>query len=349
MTTGSERFAALMTGSMPDRVPQICNLCEHGARMLGMSIKEYYSSPEHVAEGQLRLRERFGYDTLLGFYHVAKEAEMLGCRRLIYADDGPPNVGHLVLDCNERIKTFTIPDNLGDNRHCWDVTRCIRLLKAEARGRYPVLAALTASFSLPPILIGMERWLNLLFNGPEHLCRELLEKCSLFCRRYLAALREAGADLIAYVNPVASATFLSDRQFVELALPWVKRDFADVRTNDIVYFNGGGRIGPQIARLAETVSFAAYYLSPQDDIRQAKADVAGKALIVGTVNDVRLLEWDAAAIDREVARIMAEGAPGGGFAFGTLLTSCLVADEKIDLLLQSASRHGSYARGDTGA
>ncbi len=341
--TGTERFGALMAGRLPDRVPQICNLCEHGARILGMPIEEYYASPEHVAEGQLRLRERFGYDTLLGFYHVAKEAEMLGCRRLIYADDGPPNVGHLVLDSSGQIEAFPIPEHLGDNRHCRDVSRCIRLLKAEANGRYPVLAAMTASFSLPPILIGMDRWLTLLFNGPESLCRELLEKCSLFCRRYLAELRLAGADLVAYVNPVASATFLSDRQFTELALPWVKRDFADGRVGDIVYFNGGGRIGPQIPRLADAVPFAAYYLSPQDDIGQAKADVAGKALIVGTINDVRLLEWDAAAIDREVDRIMAAGAPGGGFAFGTLLTPYLVSEEKIDLLLQAASRHGSYA------
>ncbi|TWJ18980.1 uroporphyrinogen decarboxylase family protein [Geobacter argillaceus] len=343
MNNGMERFGALMAGKLPDRVPQIFNLCEHGARILGMPIKEYYASPEHVAEGQLRLRERFGYDTLLGFYHVAKEAEMLGCRRLIYAADGPPNVGHLVLDSYERIGTFAIPDNLDDNPHCRDVSRCIQLIKAGAGGRYPVLASMTASFSLPPILIGMDRWLNLLFNGPAALCRELLEKCSLFCRRYLAALRSAGADLITYVNPVASATFLSDRQFSELALPWVQRDFADGRTGDIVYFNGGGRIGPQIARLADTFPFAAYYLSPQDDIHRAKADVAGRALIVGTINDVRLLEWDAATIDREVARIMAEGAAGGGFAFGTLLTPYLVPDEKIVLLLKAASRYGSYA------
>jgi len=48
-----ERFVSLMQGKLPDRVPVICNLLDQGAKELNMSIEEYYSKGENVAEGQI--------------------------------------------------------------------------------------------------------------------------------------------------------------------------------------------------------------------------------------------------------------------------------------------------------
>ncbi len=62
MTTGLDRLAAAVNGEPSDRIPVFCNLFEQGAEVLGMSIEEYYTKGEYVAEGQLRMREEFGYD-----------------------------------------------------------------------------------------------------------------------------------------------------------------------------------------------------------------------------------------------------------------------------------------------
>ena len=138
---GWQRIQAVASGQLPDRIPVFCNLFEQGATELGLSIREYYSKPENVAEGQLRLRRKYDYDNLWGAFYVGKEAEMFGCRRMIFADNGPPNVGQLVLQTSRisngwksRRMSSRIPDSPTPGA-AWKFsavnrlgnTRCLRL------------------------------------------------------------------------------------------------------------------------------------------------------------------------------------------------------------------------------
>ena len=47
---------------------------------------------EHVAAGQLKLRAQYGYDNVWSLFYVGKEAELLGCKDILFSDDGPPSV-----------------------------------------------------------------------------------------------------------------------------------------------------------------------------------------------------------------------------------------------------------------
>lgn len=343
MTTGMDRFAALMSGRTPDRVPIICNLLDQGARELGVSLREYYSRGELVAEGQLRMREKYGYDTLLGMFYSALEAEIMGCRTIVYADDGPPNVGHLVIRTPEDINKLHLPDDLHAHPRFRELATCIGILKRESAGRWPVLGVVTASFSLPAMLMGIGQWLDLFLSGDPELRYRLLELCSQFCSRQIVALREAGADLIVYVNPVASATFITPQKSRELALPWVIKDLEVPGAAGVVFFNGGGRINPILADVQSHTGIGAYYLNPFDDIGEARAILGPQALIAGAINDIRLIDWSTDEIDREVERIMHAGKQAGGFLFGTLLMPFRIPDENIKALVDAAIRHGAYA------
>jgi uroporphyrinogen decarboxylase len=338
-----ERFAALMSGQTPDRVPIVCNLLDQGARELGVSLREYYSRGELVAQGQLRMREKYGYDTLLGMFYSALEAEVLGCRTIVYAEDGPPNVGHLVIRTAEDIDTLQLPDDLLSHPRFRELTTCIGILKRESAGRWPVLGVVTASFSLPAMLMGVGQWMDLFLNGDPAVRDRLLGICSQFCSRQITALREAGADLIVYVNPVASATFITPQKSRELALPWVIKDLEEPGTAGVVFFNGGGRINPILADLHSHTGIGAYYLNPFDDIGEARDFLGPQALIAGAINDIRLIDWTEDEIDREVERIMHAGKQAGGFIFGTLLMPFRIPDENIRALVDAAIRHGSYA------
>ncbi len=342
MTTGMERFGALMSGQTPDRVPIVCCLLDQGARELGVSLREYYSQGELVAEGQLRMRDKYGYDTLLGFFYSALEAEILGCQNIIYADDGPPNVGHLVINSPDDIKKLQLPDDLNSHPRFREIATCIGILKRESAGRWPVLGVVTSSFSLPAMLMGIGQWMDLFLNGSPLLREQLLELCSQFCSRQIRALREAGADLIVYVNPVASATFITTSKFRELALPWVIRDLEQPGPAGVVFFNGGGRINPILADLKEHTGIGAYYLNPFDDIEEARAILGPQALIAAAINDIRLIDWLPEEIDREVERIMRSGKLAGGFIFGTLMMPFRIPERNIRALVEAAIKHGRY-------
>ncbi len=345
MSGGMALFGALLTGNIPERVPVVCNLIDQGASELGLSLRDYYASGERVAEGQLRLRERYGYDTLMGMFYSALEVELLGCNNIIYADDGPPNVGQLVIREPADIERLHVPTDPRAHPRFRELATCISILKREAAGRYPVLATVTASFSLPAMLMGIGPWIELFLTGSPQLREKLLAKCSQFCRVQIAALREAGADLIVYVNPVASATFITVPQFRQLALHWVKRDLGPGGPAGVVYFNGGGRINPMLNDLQETTGIGAYYLNPFDDVAEAKQLLAGRAIVAGAINDIRLIDWTPAEIDREVLRIMADGKPGGGFIFGTLMMPLAIPKENIRAMVAAALNHGRYGVG----
>ncbi len=73
--TSMQRVLTALSHQEPDRVPLFLLLTMHGARELGLGIREYFSKAENVVEGQLRLREKFGHDCLYAFFYAPVEIE----------------------------------------------------------------------------------------------------------------------------------------------------------------------------------------------------------------------------------------------------------------------------------
>ncbi len=340
MITGLERLAAAVRGEVLDRVPVFVNLLDQGARELGVSLRDYYADGERVAEGQLRLREKYGYDNLWSLFYVGKEAELLGCRHIVYADDGPPNVGELVLREPGDIGRLRVPDDLAGHPAFRETRRCLAVLRREAGGRYPICAYLTASATLPAILMGMERWLDLLLNGPESLRDELLAKCSEFFRRQAIAYREAGADVLLYSNPFGSTDLVPRRLFERVSLPWMRRDLEAVGTRGVVYYCGGARMNPVVEAVRAATGLSAYYLSPMDDLAEARGRLGAEALCAGVINDIPLIDWSPAEVRAEVGRIMAAGVAAGPFLFGTLVMPVAIPAHTIRALVEAACELG---------
>ncbi len=178
---------AAATGSPAPRIPIYCNLLDQGARELGMSQPEYYARGEHVAEGQLRMRARYGYDNVWSLFYVGKEAELMGCGNIIYAADGPPNVGQMVVRTYDDIDKLTVPDQITAHPAFAEEMKCLRILRAEVGGKYPICAYVTASMTMPALLMGMEKWMHLLMMGPPEVRDRLLAKSADLCRKRLAA------------------------------------------------------------------------------------------------------------------------------------------------------------------
>ena len=342
MMTGMQRLTAAATGGTSDRIPVFCNLLDQGARELGVSLPEYYASGERVAEAQLRMRERYGHDNVWSLFYVGKEAELLGCRRIIYATDGPPNVGDLIIRSPEDIRTLTVPDDLAGHPVFAETRRCLEILRREVGGRYPICAYLTASLTLPAILMGMEKWMDLLLSGPFDLRDHLLAKCSEFFRRELAAYRDAGADVIIYSNPFGSLDIITRRLFTELSLPWMERDLEGFDRSGIVYYCGGARMNPVIAEVMDRTGLSTYYLSPLEEIAEGKRLIGNRGVTCGVINDIPLIDWSPEQVRAEVKRLLADGMPGGRFLFGTLVMPLAIPEANIRAMVDAACEFGQY-------
>lgn len=340
MTTGMDRLRAAINGGDCDRVPVFSIMLDQGARELGMTLQEYYSQGEHVAEGQLRLRDKYGYDNLWCLFYVGKEAELLGCKKILFASDGPPNVGDLVIKKREDIHNLEVPRAMKDHPAFAEPLKCMRLLREESNGKYPICVYLTAAITLPAILMGMDRWMDLLLNGPAELRDELLTKCSDFFRAQLEVYRNAGAQVIVYSNPYGSTDILPKKLLKELSIPWMKRDLAGASMDGLVYYCGGAGVNGAMELVARELGFRAFYISPWDDIAEAKR-LAGGALVGAAINDARLIDWSVSEVRAEVRRMMEAGLPGGHFLFGTLLMPYRIPEENLRALFEAAYEFGA--------
>jgi uroporphyrinogen decarboxylase len=340
--TGMDRLVAAINGSTSDRIPVFCNLLDQGARELGLSLEEYYARGELVAEAQLRMREKYGHDNVWSLFYVGKEAELMGCQKILFAKDGPPNVEHFVIQSPDDIPRLKIPPDLSTHPAFEEQLKCLRMLRREAGGKYPICAYITATMALPVLLMGMEKWLGLLLTGPAALRDELLAKCHEFFVKEMAAFRAAGADVLVYSNPFGSTDTIPMKFFMEHSLPWIEKDIRAVGTAGVVYYCGMSRFNPVIATVRQRTGLGVYYLSPFDDIAEGKKIIAGRGLTCGVINDIRLIDWSREEIRHEVKRMIAAGLPGGKFLFGTGVMPLQIPEANIRTMLEAAYEFGRF-------
>ena len=348
--TPLEILAAAVAGTSAPRIPVFCNLLDQGARELGMPQREYYSRGEYVAEGQLRMNRRYGHDNVWSLFYVGKEAEFFGCREILYADDGAPNVAEYVIKSWDDIWKIEAPTDLTAHPAWAETAECLRILRAEVGTTHPICAYLTASSSLPALLMGMESWMELLLSGPTDVRDHLLAVCSEFFQREVAAYRAAGANVLVYSTPMGSLYFLGRKRFEALALPWMKRDLAPGGTAGIVYYCGMAPFNAVIPQVMDELDINLHYISPLADLAEAKAIIGerlplrgGQGLTCGVIDDIRMIRWSPEQTRQEVRRLCQIGMPGGHFLFGTGVMPMAIPESNIVAMIEAAFEYGRLA------
>ncbi|TAN48559.1 MAG: uroporphyrinogen decarboxylase [Methylococcaceae bacterium] len=341
--TPLEILGAAITGQPASRIPVFCNLLDQGARELGMRQKEYYSKGENVAAGQLAMRARYGYDNVWSLFYVGKEAELLGCRDILYAENGSPNVADYVIKHYDDIARLEVPDDITTHPAWEETANCLKILKAEVGATHPICAYLTASSTLPALLMGMDQWMELFTCGPADLRDALLEKCVDFFRKEVAAYRAAGANVLVYSTPFGSTYFVGMKRFQSFSLPWMCKDLAPGGVDGIVYYCGMAPFNSVIGQVMDELHIGAYYISPQADLAEAKAIIGSQGLTCGVIDDISLIHWTPEQTRAEVRRICETGKPGGHFLFGTGVMPQAVPEANIRAMLEAAFEFGSYS------
>lgn len=342
MITGTERLVAAINGQSSDRIPVFCNLLDQGAKELGISLKEYYSRGDYVAEAQLKMRERYGYDNVWSLFYVGKEAELFGAKEIMFSEEGPPNVADFILKTYDDVHHLEVPSDVSMHPAFEEGMKCLNILKKEVGGKYPICAYITATMTLPALLMGMEKWMELLLIGLADIRDELLAKCHEFFIKEVSAYRQAGADVLIYSNPFGSTDIVSMSFFMDHSLPWIEKDISAVGSGGIVYYCGMARMNQVIDIVLKRTGIGVYYLSPLDDIQSGKNIIAGRALTCGIINDIELIDWSKDEVRNEVKRIVAEGKPDGRFLFGTGVMPYGIPEENIRVMLEAAYEFGRY-------
>jgi uroporphyrinogen decarboxylase len=338
-TTSLERTLTTLGHNEPDRVPLFLFLTMHGAKELGMSLAEYFSRPENVVEGQMRLRARYGHDCVYPLFYAAAEVEAWG-GEVLFFDDGPPNAGEPIIRKRSDITSLE-PPRVSESPVLQKSLRAIELLKSEVGDEAPVIAAAISPFSLPVMQMGFDSYLDLIYEDRELFWR-LMEVNQEFHVEWVNAQLDAGATAIGYFDPVSSGTIIPRELYLETGYEIASR-VTERANGPLAIHLASGRCLPIIDDIIASGA-AVVGVSALEDIRLLKAACSGRITILGNLNGIEMRRWTHEEAESAVKEAIAGAGQGGGFILADNHGEIpfQVPDEVLFAVSEAARKWGSY-------
>lgn len=306
--TSMQRVLTTLGHEEPDRVPFFLLVTMHGARELGLSIREYFSRAATVAEGQLRMRAKYGHDCLYGFFYAPVEVEAWG-GEVIYSDDGPPNSGQPFLSRADRIPGLKPPE-IGKTPCLVKVLQAIELMKGRSGEDCPIIGVVMSPFSLPVMQMGFAAYLDLMMERPD-LFGKLMKVNEEFTVAWANAQLAAGATAICYFDPLSSPTMVSREQFLSTGFAVAGRVLKRIK-GPVATHLASGRVLPIIDDVIRTGAAVAG-VSCVENLSRIKAACKGKITVLGNLNGIEMRGWRAEETEAKVKEAIIQGGSGGGF------------------------------------
>lgn len=334
-----QRILKTLGHEEPDQVPLFLALSLHGAKELGIPLREYFRDPAKVAEGQLRLQEKYDQDCLYALYYAPLEIEAAGGEVLHY-DDGPANSGKPMIDTPEQIPDLKMP-HAENSPLLGRVLETIALLKRHAGDEMPVLGVAVSPFSLPVMQMGFEAYLELI-HSQEELFEILMQKNEDFCVSWANAQLQAGATALAYFDPVSSPTIIPKELYLRTGFRIAHRTIARIR-GPMAAHMASGRVLPMVDEVAQcgAAIISAGYGESLSEVKQA---CRGKLTVLGNLNGIEMRRWTPEEAEAQVKAAIAAGARGGGFMLSDLHGEIpwQVPDEVLLAICRACRRWGRY-------
>ena len=337
--TPMQRVVTTLSHREPDRVPFFLLPALQGARELGLSIRQYFSRPEQVAEGQCQLQAKFGHDCLYAFYYAALEVEAWG-GEVIFGDNGPPNAGLPLIHQVEDIPHL-IPPSIETSPVLQRVLETIRQLAHRAHGEIPIIGVVMSPFSLPVMQMGFEAYL-LLLHERRDLFNHLLRLNEAFCVAWANAQCAAGANAICYFDPISSSTIIPRSLYLETGFPCARRMLARIPAAVATHLASGCGL-PIVDDLAATGT-AMIGVSNSEDLATFKKICRGKVGLLGNLNGITMRRWSSTEAETAVKDCIAKAGSGGGFILADNHGEIpwQVPDEVLFAIAEAARRWGRY-------
>lgn len=337
--TSMQRVLTTLGHHEPDRVPLFLLVTMHGAKELGLSIQDYFSKAEHVAEGQIRLRAKYGHDCLYGFFYAPLEIDAWG-GEVIYAPDGPPNSGEPFIQNIEMIPRLKPPD-VRKTPCLVKVLKAIEMMKARAADECPIIGVVMSPFSVPVMQMGFGPYLELMMERPE-LFQKLMQVNEVFCVDWANAQLEAGATAICYFDPVSSPTIVPRDSFMRTGFEVAKRTLSRIKGPPATHL-ASGRVLPIINDIIQTGA-AVIGVSCTENLAEIKAACRGKISVLGNLNGIEMRRWSAQEAEDKVRQAIAQAEAGGGFILSDNHGEIpwQVPDETLMAISQAVRRWGIY-------
>ena len=222
--SGKEILLAAVRNEVTARPAWVPFVGVHGAKILGVTAKDYLQSSDLISKGLRKAFELYRPDGLPIVFDLQLEAEILGCE-VRWADDAPPAVVTHVL---ANAEPASLP--------AFDATRgrfplvidAMTTIKKELGGEIALYGLITGPFTLALHLMGTNIFLDM-FNQPDRVLA-ILAYCTEIAKKTADVYLDHGADVIAVVDPMTSQ--ISPDHFEQFVTVYVNDVFDHIRSRN---------------------------------------------------------------------------------------------------------------------
>lgn len=283
-----ERFMAALQGKPVDRLP-VVSICQHATYEQMDQLQAYW--PEALYKGATMARLATGGHSILGFDAVrvpcdqTNEAEVFGA---VLKDGGKEALPSILKHPYHIGDTVPFPDNFLSKGRIPELLEAIRILKRDVGDKAIVMGGIIGPFSIASMLFDIKDFLIATFKTPDKLIPyvEVGEQAGTLLAQ---AMVEAGADIIAVEDMMASMDMISPKIYRDLAWPWEKKQVESLKAP--VIYHICGKLDSVIVDVART-GCAAISVEHMVDAVGARQKFAAEGIttpLIGAIDPVGTL------------------------------------------------------------
>ncbi len=284
--TGRERVLALLNGHEPDHVPCMPITMMRAAQHIGRKYRDYVTDHRVLAEGQVRVAERFGFDHVSAISDPAREVSDLG-GAVEWFENQPPAVveERALLSDKARLLTLRLPE-LSSSPRMLDRVEGVRLLKDRIGRECMIEGWVEGPCAMSADLRGLNSLMFDFFDDPSFI-RDIFTFTVEMELRTARDQISAGADIIGVGD--AAASLIGPRLYHEFVVPFeqtlvkgIQESGARVRLHICgktrKLYRGMEATGAEIIDLD--------FLAP---IAEARAEMGPRPALLGNLDPVRVM------------------------------------------------------------
>jgi len=281
-----ERVLAALQNQPADRPAFLLNASLYGSRLTGADLNDHYTRAEVYAEGQMAIRETFCPDLLLSPFFVSAIGEAFGSTWRARAHQAP-NVRTFAARSAEEALKLPLPDVDCHPRLLY-LRETIRILSKAYAGEVPIIGVLVSPSDIPPLVIGLEAWLDALLFQPD-VAQALLDRLTPFFVDLGKAMLGDGATGLALTANLANGYIVTDAVAETLTLPTLRMALAEL-PGPVILHHGGCPLGDQLARFKGLPNLVAYVLNVAEDLGAARRVLGPGPVVMGNLNGPGLID-----------------------------------------------------------
>lgn len=288
--TSRERVQKLFAGEKTDRLPCFSgmgNVTTEGMKEFGYKFAAIHSDAKMMADSAASTYKLFGFECAVVPFDLCVEAEALGCEINVYAhleDILYPTIKTKLMNTEDEMD-IQIPSGLSARGRIPMMKEVIGLLKNDIGSEVAIGAHVLGPFTLAGQIMELNTLLKLSFKKPDKVGRLL----DMLANALVVVAREyedAGADYITVREMGATSDVLSPRVFQSLILPYLKKIFAELKTDNVLHICGKTN---DIAGFMLESGAKAISVDQKNDIVETRKKIGNTPLLFGNYDPYNIL------------------------------------------------------------